>query len=166
MIIWIVLAIAVILILITIIANSTPSYDEKKEEDDETKSAKTPDASKAKKNYLWPIIAVILLGILVWAVIFALSGAAKKQAAPVRQVAMEFHLKVGEETPTVEVGFETRHLLWANKPYQAVSVQKDGSRIIYPMPAGPETWNGDEPGGRLRLIGKEEDTVIKIVEVK
>ena len=30
MIIWIVLAIAVILILITIIANSTPSYDEKR----------------------------------------------------------------------------------------------------------------------------------------
>jgi len=79
--------------------------------------------------------------------------------------AEEFHLKVGEETPTVEAGPGTHHRLWANKPYKAVSIQKDGSRINYSMPAGYETWNGAEPSGRLRLIGIEEDTIVRILNL-
>lgn len=154
---WIVSAsIAVILILITVIANRIPSSGERGGNKDETSQ---PSAKKTKKK-LWPIIAVILSGLFVWV------GIGKKNAIPIQQAAIEFHLKVGEETPTVEVGLGTHHRLWANKPYLAVSVQHNGSRISYPMPTGWETWNGDEPGGRLRLIGEEDNTVVKIVKAK
>ena len=163
MVIWIVLAgIAVILILITIIANSAPSYDERKRGYNGTKgeTSKTPNASKTKKN-LWPIIAVILLGLLVW------FGIAKKHAAPVvQQAAIEFHLKVGEETPTVEAGQGTQHRIFGNKPYKMRRILPDGGEKIYPMPSGWETLTGVEPVGRVRLIGEEEDTVVKIIKVK
>jgi hypothetical protein len=77
-------------------------------------------------------------------------------------VVEQFQLKVGEETSTVEAGPGTHHRLWANKPYQAVSVQMDGSRKLYPMPAGWESWTGAAPAGKLRLIAKEEETIVKI----
>ncbi len=70
--------------------------------------------------------------------------------------------KEQEEIPTVEAGPGTRHRLWANKPYQAVSVQMDGTKEFYNMPAGWESWTGAAPAGKLRLIAKEEGTIVKI----
>ena len=151
---------AIAMVAVTIISNRVPSFDEKRKGGKKSEIPQTPGAARAKKK-LWPIIAIVLLGFLIW------GGAGKKNALPpIQQAAAEFHLKAGEETPTVEVGQGTRHRLWADKPYLAVSVQKDGSRITYPMPDGGETWNGDEPGGRLRLLGVEGDTLVKIVSLK
>ena len=42
----------------------------------------------------------------------------------------------------------------------------DGGEKIYPMPSGWETLTGVEPVGRVRLIGEEEDTVVKIIKSK
>ncbi len=108
--------------------------------------------TKGWKNLLIPgVVLVILLGVLwIYSVV---------RSTPVTE---EFVLKVGEEVPTVKVGPGTYHDLRANKPYQAVSVQPDGSRKIYNMPAGWETWTGTAPPGRLRLIGKEKGTIVKI----
>ena len=153
-ILWIVLG---LMVAITIIAWSLPSSDEKKKTKDEI--SQPSGASKTKKN-LWPIIVVILLGLLVW------FGIGKKHAIPAQQAAMEFHLKVGEETPTVEAGPGTQHRIWGNKPYAMRRVLPDGSEKIYPMPSGWETLTGVEPLGRVRLIGKEEDTFVQIVLVK
>ncbi|OGG43237.1 hypothetical protein A3G50_01090 [Candidatus Jorgensenbacteria bacterium RIFCSPLOWO2_12_FULL_42_11] len=148
---------AVAMVAVAIIFNRVPSFDEKRKRKSEV--PQTPGAARAK-NKLWLVIAVILLGLLIWV------GVGKKKALPPQQAAAKFRLKAGEETPTVEVGQGTHHRLWADKPYLAISVQRDGSRITYPMPDGWETWNGDEPGGRLRLIGVEEDTLVRIVPVK
>lgn len=117
---------------------------------------------KAVAGWVWLIpIVLIIVGIGLWP-----RGTAQRKSYPIAAEAREFYLKVGEEIPTVEVGPGIHHRLWANKPYLAVSIQMDGSRIIYSMPAGYETWNGAEPVGRVRLIGVEENTVVKIVKVK
>jgi len=71
--------------------------------------------------------------------------------------------KEQEGISTVEAGPGTYHRLWANKPYMAVSVQMDGTKNLYNMPAGWESWTGAEPAGRLRLIAKEKGTIVKIL---
>lgn len=132
------------------------------------------------RRWLLTLVVIAIIGI---AVIVSLGGRkeAKKQvhdffhsSSPIQsQPAVEqFSLpysdelkkegKVQEETPTVEASPGTRHRLWANKPYMAISVQMDGSRNLYNMPAGWESWIGAEPAGRLRLIAKEEGTIVKI----
>lgn len=125
-----------------------------------SKKSKKDRSTVAGWAWLIPII-IIITGIGLW-----LRGTAQRKSYPIAAEAQEFRLKVDEEMPTVEVGRGTRHRLWANKSYLAVSVQKDSSRITYSMPSGWETWNGNEPAGRLRLIGIEPSTLVKIVKVK
>jgi hypothetical protein len=119
-------------------------------------------------SWLWLIpIILIIVGIVLW---FrgCHEGSAEDSAKfyPIAANAQEFHLTVGVETPTVEAGLGTQHRIWANNPYKMRRVLSDGSEIFYPMPAGWETLTGVEPLGRVRLIGIEEKTVVKIVKVK
>jgi len=118
--------------------------------------------NKKGVSWIWYLITIILLIVGVF-ILIAANG--EKSPVAQREVVKEFELKVGEETPTIDVGPGTRHLLCANKLYQAVSVQKDGSRRIYDMPTR-ETWTGGEPAGKLRLIGKEKGTVVKISSLR
>lgn len=129
---------------------------------------KLKEAKEAKRYIkIGTAVAVISICLLVMAAIIMLpkEKAVDYKAARAAETvkAEEFSLIVGKEVPTVEVGSGTRHRLWSNKPYTAVSVQLDGSRILYDMPAGWESWTGAEPMGRLRLIGKKEGTIVRIL---
>ena len=71
-----------------------------------------------------------------------------------------------EEVPTFDAGPGTRHRIRADAPYRAVSVQSDGKRITYPMPAGWETWTGAAPAGKLRLTnakGAKTETLVEVL---
>jgi len=74
--------------------------------------------------------------------------------------------KPQEEIPAVEDGPGTLHRIWANRPYIAVSVEADGNRKHFNMPAGWDSWIGHWPPGRLRLVAKEKDTVVKTWKVR
>ena len=74
-----------------------------------------------------------------------------------------------EEVPTVDAGPGTKHRLRGDVPYRAISNQPDGKRIIYPMPAGWETWTGTAPAGKLRLAnakGAKEKTLVEVIRVR
>jgi len=107
--------------------------------------------------------------ILILSFIFLISGSGLRiktsqiQNKNKQVIPEKFNLLVGEEVPTVWVGPGTYHVLEANKSYKAVSVQQDGSVKIYEMSA-KESWIGAEPAGRLRLIGKEPKTIVKIIQ--
>lgn len=73
--------------------------------------------------------------------------------------------KSQQEIITVEDGPGTFHRLWANKPYVAISLEIDG-RKSYNMPAGWNSWTGHWPPGRLWLMAKEKDTVVKTWKVR
>lgn len=78
----------------------------------------------------------------------------------------EFVLRVGEPIPTVTAGSGTRHKIWANKKFVAISVRPDnGKWIRYEMSAGESYWNGAEPSGRLLLEAKTSGTVIRAVRI-
>lgn len=129
--------------------------------------AEQPTAKRYLKTKTAGVIIGIVLLAMIVVVIVAVWPENNTSPQPTARVAEtvkaeEFSLIVGKEVPTVEVGSGTRHRLWSNKPYTAVSVQLDGSRILYDMPAGWESWTGAEPMGRLRLIGKKEGTIVRI----
>ncbi len=73
------------------------------------------------------------------------------------------------EVLTIYGGPGTLHRLRGNAPYRAIANQLDGKRIIYDMPAGWESWTGEAPAGRLRLInaqGVKTTTLVEIVRVR
>ena len=100
--------------------------------------------------------------------LFLIVGAGLKQhdRTPTSTAEVVFKLFPEKETPTVWVGPGTYHVLEANKPYKAISIQPDGSRVVYEMPAGRESWVGAAPAGRLRLLAQEPGTIVKIVPGK
>ncbi len=74
-----------------------------------------------------------------------------------------------EEVPTVDAGPGTKHRIRADAPYRAVSIQPDGKRIEYNMPAGWESWTGAAPAGKVRLMnakGVQTETPVEILRVQ
>ncbi len=119
--------------------------------------------------------AVIVLAIVVSLLVAAISRFSriadtkedKNKKALARSITEEFVLKVGEPIPTAQAGPGTRHIIWSNKPYVAISVRPDnGQWIKYNMPGGQSSWNGAEPSGRLLLEGVIEETTVKIQKVR
>lgn len=78
----------------------------------------------------------------------------------------EFSLPVGAITQTVWAAAGTHHRLTSNKPFVAISIEPDGSKMRWPMPAGKSVWNGANPGGSLLLEGLEEGTIVGVKKVR
>ncbi|MDI6717918.1 MAG: hypothetical protein QMD86_02675 [Patescibacteria group bacterium] len=77
--------------------------------------------------------------------------------------AASYVLNKDEEKLTFFAGPGTFHIMESNKPFIALSKQKNGVRIAYEMPAGKSSWEGGGQEGQLRLKGKEDGTTVKVV---
>ncbi len=80
--------------------------------------------------------------------------------------AQEFRFDAGEEVLTVVVGSGTRHRVWSNKPFEALSRETDGSQLPFRFPAGESVIAGQDPAGQARLRGLEDGTVVRFESLR